>query len=282
MAGKIVISIVVATLIVSGCGVQRQVPMRDCRGRSNVADALIGLRSSSQADISIKANGKCLVEFYIEGKERRESFPVKLWLGLPDKLRLQGDIAFDPKGLVVGANEEEFWISSKIIEEGGSYYWGRWSRAGSFEKLRISPRLVTEAFGMMEIGDEDSWSLSIEGDLDVLTKRSGDGVVKKVYIDRCDYLIVKIEYINSRGEILAVTEMNKYRQLAENLSLPSVVRITTYPDSIGDVLEIRLDSVKMKTFSEVQRQRIFGRPEPRRFENIYEIVDGEIIKKRKN
>ncbi len=277
MASKIIISIVAATLIVSGCGGQRRILKRDCRGRSNAAEAMEGIRAQLQNDLFIKANGKCVVEFHIEGKEQKESFPVKLWLGPPSQMRMQGDIAFDPKGLIVGANEQEFWISSKLIEKGGSYYWGSWSRAGEFEKLRISPRLVIEAFGIVDVGDGDSWSLSTEGDLDVLTKRSGDGIVKKVYIDRCNYLIAKIEYI-SAGEIMAVTEMSRYRKLTEDFSLPSTVKITTYPDSIGDVLKIRLDSMKSKSFSEVQRQRLFGRPEPGRFENVYEIIDGEIIK----
>ena len=280
MLGKFVIPVVVGLLILGGCGGQRRVLKRDCLGKSNAAEAIVGIRARSQKDFSIKANGKCIVEFHIEGKKHKESFPVKLWLDQPSRMRLQGDIAFDPKGLIVGANEQEFWISSKLGEDGSSYYWGKWSQAGDFEKLRISPRLVLEAFGIVDIGDEQNWLLSADDGFDVLTEEAGDGVVKKIYIDRCDYLIMKIEYVNSAGEIMAVTELSKYRKLGEDLSLPSVVEITTYPDSVGDVLKIKLDSVKEKAFSEAQRQRLFGRPKPGKFENVYEIIDGRIIEQK--
>ena len=278
MLSKILISISVTILIFAGCGVPQQVVMRECRGKMSVSEALAELSSQSRQAVALRANGQCLVEYSDEnGKVHKERFPVKIWLEPLSRMRLQGDIAFDPRGLVLGTNQKEFWISSKL---GGGYYWGTWSRAGSFEKLRISPRLVLDAFGIADVGDQKNRSLSAENGFDVLVEDSGSGIVKKMYIERCSYLIGKIEYISDNKQIAAVTELSKYKQLAEGFSFPSVIKITTYPDSTGDVFEIRLDSVKPASFTEKQRQRLFNRPRPRGSGNIYEIIDGQIIKQK--
>ena len=279
MLSKVFISISVIILILTGCGVPQQVVMRECRGRMSVGEALSELSSQSRQAVALRANGQCLVEYSDEnGKVHKERFPVKIWFEPRFQMRLQGDIAFDPKGLVLGTNQKEFWISSKLGD--GGYYWGTWSRAGSFEKLRISPRLVLDAFGIVDVGDKKNWSLSKEYGFDVLTGNGSDGIVKKMYIERCSYLIGKIEYISDNKQIAAVTELSRYKQLAEGFSFPSLIKITTYPDSTGDVFEIRLDSVKPASFSEKQRQRLFNRPKPKGSENIYEIIDGEIIKQK--
>ena len=278
MLSKVFISISVTILILAGCGVQQQVAMRECRGKMSVGEALAELSSQSQQAVALRANGQCLVEYSDEnGKVHKERFPVKIWFEPLFRMRLQGDIAFDPRGLVLGTNQKEFWISSKLGGAAGCY-WGTWSRAGSFEKLRVSPRLVLDAFGIVDVGDKKNWSLSKEYGFDVLVEDSGSGIVKKMYIERCSYLIGKIEYISDNKQIAAVTELSKYKQLAEGFSFPSVIKITTYPDSTGDVFEIRLDSVKQTSFTEKQRQRLFNRPKPKGSENIYEIIDGEIIK----
>jgi len=280
MLSKVFISISVTILILAGCGVPQQVAMRGCRGKRNVGETLVELSSQSRQAVALRAYGQCAVRYSDENsKVHRQQFPVKIWFEPPFQMRLQGDIAFDPRGLVLGTNQKEFWMSSKLGAAAGCY-WGTWSRAGSFEKLRISPRLVLDAFGTVDIGDKKNWSLSKEYGFDVLTGNGSDGVVKKIYVDRCSYLIGRIEYINDNKQIAAVTELSKYQQVADGFSIPSAIKITTYPDSVGDVFEIRLDSVKPAGFSEKQRQRLFDRPRSRGFENIYEIIDGRIIKQK--
>ena len=220
-----VISIIATVLILAGCGVPQQAAMRECRGRMSVGEALAKLSSQSRQAVALRANGQCLVEYSDEnGKVHKERFPVKIWFEPLFQMRLQGDIAFDPKGLVLGTNQKEFWISSKLGADGGGCYWGTWSRAGSFEKLRISPRLVLDAFGIVDVGDQKNRFLSAENDFDVLVEDSGSGIIKKMYIERCNYLIRKIEYISDNKQISAVTELSKYKQLAEGFSFPSVAQ----------------------------------------------------------
>ena len=71
----------------------------------------------------------------------------------PVEIYMQGDVAFDPKGIVLGSNEEEFWLAVRLKEVSG-YWWGRWSEESRPEKLMISPRLVLEALGVAAVGDD--------------------------------------------------------------------------------------------------------------------------------
>ena len=278
MRGKFVISIAAAVLVFAGCAPRVQKPIPACPGKEFAAESLSVLRLCSENAVPLKANCQCILQYYADGRLQKENFPVKLWVNPPGQIYLQADVAFDPRGLVVGSNEDEFWLAVKL-KEISSYYWGRWAETNYLENLMISPKLALEALGITKIGDEENWSLSNEGAFDVLTECHDSVLSRKLYVSNCDYLLRKIEYFDANGEAVVVTELDKYKQVRKDFFAPSVVKIAkcagSEDDSVG--ITLRLISIKPANFTEEQRNLLFIRPEPKGFKHIYKIVDGDMI-----
>jgi len=266
-------------LILTGCAPEIREPVRVYPGKKSAAEALSILRSRSQNISSLKANGRCHLQYYIDSKKHKENFPVKLWVNPPDEIYLQGDIAFDPKGLIAGSNENEFWLAIKP-KEIDSYWWGQWAKETFGQKLMLSPKIVLEALGIAEIGSEENWSLSGEGAFDVLTKRNEQAtVIKKIYIyNSRDYLVRKIEYFDANSQAAVVTELDKYKEVLKDFLVPTFIKIINCAGGKEeDSAQITLGSIKSMSFSDKQRTRLFVRPQPKGFKHIYKIVDGNII-----
>jgi hypothetical protein len=267
-----------AMLFFAGCTAQMKKGVRICPGKKSVAESLSSLKVQSENATPIKADGQCLLQYYdADGKPKRENFPVKLWMNPPVEIYMQGDVAFDPKGVAVGSNEDEFWLAVKL-KEVSSFWWGRWSEKEYPEKLMISPKLVIEALGAAAVGDEQEWSLSNEGAFDVLTKQEDAIETRKIYINNCDYLVRKIEYFGGDGRVAIIVELDKYKEISKNFFVPGVVRIGNLADgNKRSSVQITLSSVKSVNFTAKQRERLFVRPKPQGFKHIYKIVDGNII-----
>jgi hypothetical protein len=265
-------------LILGGCAAQMERAVRVCPGKESAAESLSSLRLQLENAVPLKANGQCLLQYYNgDKKPKKENFPVKLWVNPPVEIYMQGDVAFDPKGIVLGSNEDEFWLAVRLKEVSG-YWWGRWLEESRPEKLMISPRLVLEALGAAAVGDEEGWSLSKEGAFDVLTKQEGGAKTRKIYINNCDYLVRKIEYYRDDGRAAIVMELDKYKKISKVFSVPSVIKIINRTDSNKeDSVQITLGFVKPANFTGKQRGRLFVRPQPDGFKHIYKIVDGSII-----
>ena len=278
---RLLVHMFAAALIVCGCGPELKLTKRICPGKRTAGESWDVLNAHSENALSLRANGQCRLRYYAERREHNENFPVKLWANPPAEIYLQGDVAFDARGIVLGSNEDEFWLAMKPKEISG-YWWGRWSDANCPEMLMISPKLVLEGFGIVALDSGGSnWRLSNEGGFDVLTKHNTRGVIqKRIYVNCCDYLIEKVEYFDARGEAIAVVEMDKYKEVSEGFFVPSAIKITTYGEhAVEDAVEVNfsLGSLKVASFTDRQRDRLFTRPEPRGFEHIYKIVDGEMI-----
>ena len=289
---------VAAMLILAGCAAQIQKPVRVCPGKESIAESLSLLRMRLENTVPLKADGQCLLQYHDgDKKPKRENFPVKLWVNPPVEIYMQGDVAFDPKGIVLGSNEDEFWLAIKL-KEISCYWWGRWSEEDYPEKLMISPRLVLEALGISAfanasvfakatpdttadkpaVGDEGKWSLSNEGAFDVLTKQEGGAKTRKIYINNCDYLVRRVEYFDDDGRATVVTELDRYKELIKGFFVPTFIKIINRTDSNKeDSVQITLSSVKPANFTDKQRKRLFIRPEPQGFKHIYKIVDGNVI-----
>jgi len=271
----------VAALISAGCVPQIQKPVRLCPGAESARDSLSLLRLRSQNAASLRASGQCRLEYYAEGKKRNENFPVKLWVNPPAEIYLQGDVAFNARGIVLGSNEEEFWLAMrpKAIN---SYWWGQWSEEGRIERLMISPKLLLAAVGIAPVGSDENnrrnWSLSKEGAFDVITKREGRIGTQKIYIEPCDYLVRRIEYFDADGSA-AVAELDKYKEIVEDFSMPGFIKIVMQGPDSEDTVSIALDlkSIKSANITSNQRRRLFTRPEPRGFEHIYRIIGGDMV-----
>jgi hypothetical protein len=268
-------------LILCGCAQMRK-EVRICPGKKSVVESLSSLRMQSENAMPLKADGQCLLQYYdADGKPKRENFPVKLWMNPPVEIYMQGDVAFDPKGVTVGSNEDEFWLAVKL-KEVSSFWWGLWSEKEYPEKLMISPKLVLEALGAAVVGDEQEWSLSNEGTFDVLTKQEDAIETRKIYINNCDYLVRKIEYFGGNSRVAILVELDKYKEISKNFFVPSVVRIVNLADgNKRSSVQITLSFVKSVNFTARQRERLFVRPQPQGFKHIYKIIDGNIIEQPK-
>ena len=269
----------VAVIILNSCAPQIRKPVPVYLVKRSTAEALSILRSRSQNVPSLKANGQCRLQYYIDGKKHKENFPVKLWVNPPDEIYLQGDIAFDPKGLIAGSNEHEFWLAIKP-KEINSYWWGQWAEETFTQKLMLSPKIVLDALGIVEIGSDENWSLSNVGHYDVLSKRNEQaGVIKKIYIyNSRDYPIKKIEYFDTNGQAAIVTELDKYKEVLKNFPVPTSIKIINRANGKEeDSAQITLGSIKSMSFSDKQRMHLFIRPQPQGFKYIYKIVDGNIV-----
>lgn len=267
----------VEILILCGCAQMRKA-VRICPGKESVAESLSSLRVQSENATPLKADGQCLLQYYAgDKKPKRENFPVKLWVNPPVEIYMQGDVAFDPKGVAVGSNKDEFWLAVKL-KEVSSFWWGRWSKKEYPEKLMISPKLVLEALGAAAVGDDEGWSLSNEGAFDVLTKQEDGIETRKIYINNCDYLVRKIEYFGGDDRAAIIVELDKYKEISKNFFVPSVVRIVNRASgNKEDSVQITFSSVKSVNFTDKQRGRLFIRPQPQGFKHIYKIVDGNIV-----
>lgn len=266
-----------AILILTGCAPQLRQPEWICPGKQSVDEWMNFLNQRLENTTPLKANGRCRLQYYAEGKPRKENFPVKLWFNPPAQIRLQGDVAFDPKGIVLGSNEDEFWLSIKP-KEVSSYWWGRWSEESCPEKLVISPELVLEALGIVEVYGGKNWSLSKEGVFDVLTKRDGRAETQKIYIHSCNYLVRRIEYFEAGGEAVIFTELGKYREVSKGFFVPTLIKIVNRAQEKGEnSVRITLESVKSVNFTEKQQRRLFTRRKPRGFKHVFRIVGEELV-----
>jgi hypothetical protein len=267
-----------AILILTGCAPQIQRPMRVCPRAESAADLLSLLSSRSQNAVSFKANGQCCLQYYDQGKPHKESFPVKLWVNPLAEVYLQGDIAFDAKGLVLGSNEREFWLSIRP-KEINTYWWGQWPEAAGIEGLVISPKVVLEALGLGVGGEEDNnWYLSSKNGFDILTSRKDGVVMKKIYIDRRNCQVKRVEYFGDSSEALLVTELSKYEEVSDGFSVPTIIEMVRHSkDGKEDSVRIDLKSLKSAGLSEKLRNLIFTRPKPQGFKHVYKIIDGNMI-----
>ena len=295
-----------ATLILTGCAEQIRQPTRVCPGKETAIEALAALELHSQKVAPLKANGQCRLEYYADGKLKKENFPVKLWLNPvrnsrqqggygvhsfsngvnpPSEIYLQGDVAFDPRGLVLGSNKDEFWLAIRL-KEISSYWLGRWTEVGSVKGLLLDPRVVLEALGIMavnsDVEDAGNWTLSKEGAFDVLTRRSGRaGIIKKIFIYNCDYSVRKIQYLDIDEKSELVVELDKYKQVVEDFSTPSIIRISRHSENIEDQVKIflSLTSIKPISISSKQRNVLFNPPKPTGFKHFFANVDGKWIER---
>ncbi len=240
-----------------------------------VGDPIQVLAARSEMVVGIRANGRCRLRYYDQGKQRNEHFAVKIWLDPPERLYLQGDIAFDQRGLVAASNADEFWLWLRP-KEISSYWWGRWSVNKNSAGLILSPRILLEVFGVIEIPSGAEVSFARQGDIDVVTVREDSGRMRKLYLAGRQRAVSRIEYFDRAGEVTAFAEMEKYKEAAEGFSVPRVIRIVNVAGGEEDSVEIKLSSVRPMSFDQRHKENIFTRPEAKGFKRVYEIVEGDV------
>jgi hypothetical protein len=270
-----------ALLILGGCAPKIRKPLQICPGKSSAAEALAALRSHSQNMVSIKAGGQCRLEYYIEGKKKpqKENFGIKLWVNPPQEIYLQGDKPLVPKAIVLGSNEREFWLSISP-KEISTHWWGEWSQQRASEGPVINPKTLLEALGIGQLDADQDWSLSNQGPFDVLTKREGGVITKKVYIYACDYQIRQIDFFDSRGRPAARAKLDDYREVSQGFFVPASIEVTTEgrggkQDAIS--IALSLAGIKPVKITPLQSKYLFEHRLPQGFKHIYRIVNGKWI-----
>ena len=259
-----------------GFAKEAEMPLRVCAGSVSAEESLAKLNEKGMMVLPLSANGKCLFEYWAKGKKQKENFPVKIWLNPPYEIYMQGDVAFDARGIMFGSNEREFWLAMKPEEVRG-YWWGEWAQQS--ETTGINPRTILEAMGIIETGDLGEWTFGKEDAFDVLTRSVGGRQIEKIYVYSCDSRVYKIEYFDAGGQTVVVTEPSKYREMVSGFFVPTVIRITAFRDGqTRERFRITLESMNLAVFSEKQKARLFSRPKPDGFKNINKIVDSEVVK----
>jgi hypothetical protein len=273
-------------LLVGGCVTQPQrqkLPV--CPGQPTVEAALRMLAARAEHAVPVRANGQGLLTYYVPSKKKteRHNLPLQMWFNPPADIYIQGSIAVDPRAVVLGSNDREFWLALRP-KEMSSYYIGQWQDVQDFEGLMMSPRVVLEALGVVaEPAHEPNaalWSLQNKGAYDVLTRRDEMGhVAKRVYVYTCDYRVHKIEYFDRYGKVAAVANLGDYRPVTPEFSVPTRIAVESVaPDRQKDSLTIDLTSTRLMQFNEKQRERLFVPPDPEKFENTYRYEDGRWVR----
>jgi hypothetical protein len=269
------VKIIILILILTGCAPGPQKPARICPGKNTVEEAIAALNAHGRNIKPFRASGQCLLHYSAEGKDHKENFPVKIWTNPPSEIYLQGDIAFDAAGMVFGSNAGEFWFWLKP-KEISSYWWGSWANAGKWNGFIISPEILLEASaGHLTAGD---WSLT-HGKFDILWLHDSQGVLlKRVYVDTCDYFIAKIEYLDPSGKITASAEFSDYKKMEEGFFVPAILKIHSGSAQDGEnSAKISLSSINLIQLNPQQRTRLFVRPKPRGFEHTYQVINGRAV-----
>jgi hypothetical protein len=282
MSGRVGIAFLMAAVILGGCRGALRKPLPICAGKTSAGEAIAALGSQAEKAAPMKATGTCRLEYYIEDKRKpeKEAFPVRLWMNPPSEISLHGDVAFDPRGVILGANRDEFWLA--IRPKISSYWRGRWSDGDKVQTLILNPRIVLEAVGIVALGGDEpergDWSLTNKGPYDILTRRDEEGLIsKRIYVCSCDYLVRKIEYYDEFGRVAVAAELDDYEEAAEGFKVPKYIKVVKRGmGGRDDSVRINLKSVKPMSFNEKQLEALF-QPQPGRFEHVYEIVNGEWV-----
>ena len=228
--------------------------------------------------VSLYGKGKCRVQYYDEkGKKRKENLDVRILVKSPVEIYLRGDVSLVSKAVILGSNEQEFWLAFSPKEI--SRYWsGRWSELDSVENLLINPKTILEALGIAEIDIQADWSLSNEGPFDILSKREQGLVTQKIFIYCCEYSIRKIEYFDLDGRIIASADLDEYTNITENFFVPSRIKVTTFGRSKEDSfnIDLNLGSIKYREMTESQDQ-LFEPAPTKGFKHIFRLVNGDLV-----
>ncbi len=275
-------------ILAAGCAVEPAGPLPACPGKATVQEALSAVTSRIDQAVAFRASGECKLAYYEpdDDDQKRHNLPMQLWFNPPSEVYMQGSVGVDPKAVIIGSNDKAFWLALRP-KEMSAYYWGTWDEAQNVEGLMVSPQVVLEAFGIVQhdgVTDANDWSLTNEGEYDVLTQHGPeDRMLKRVYIYTCDYLVRKVEYFDSEGKIVAVAQLDDYEVVGDNFQVPTDILVTaTAPDGREDTIEIDINSLKAKELSEAARKMVFTRDpkEMKKFENVYRYRDGGWVSER--
>ncbi len=280
---------VLLVALAAGCTTSPE-KLQVCPGKASVEEALSALEVRAEKAQPLRVNGgQCRLVYWEspdDDKPKRHNLSPRLWFDPPSKIYVQLSVGVEQKAVIIGCNDESFWMGLRP-QEVSTYYWGNWEDAQDVDGLMVGPKVVLEAFGIIqrdELSSESQWSLKNEGPYDILTLQAADGrLVKRVYIYACDYLVQKIEYFDTEGELVAVAELGDYESVAEGFDVPTKIYVRAIAEEgREDEMEIKLYDPKVKELSEKAKQMVFNRNprEMERYDSVYRYEDGSWIAER--
>lgn len=282
------LGIVLMAALVVGCTAP-QAQLNICPGKASVDEALAALDARVQRAQPLRVNGgQCRFVYYEPGDEEptRHNLSPRLWFNPPSQIYVQLSVGVDQKAVVIGCNDESFWMGLRP-QEVSSYYWGTWDQAQEVDGLMVGPKVVLEAFGIIQrdgANDSGTWSLSNEGPYDILTKRDASGqLVKRVHIYACDYLVHMIEYFDTQGKSLAVAELGDYVAVAEGFDVPTEISVRALNlDGKADEMSIKLYDPKVKALTARAQEVYFNRNlrDMDKYDHVYRYEEGQWVTER--
>ncbi len=270
-------------MFLGGCAAPGRPRLPVCPGKATVDEALAALAAHAQQAVPLKANGQILLTYHEPDskKQKQHNLPTTLLFDPPWETYIQGSIAADPRAVIIGSNQESFWLALRP-QEMSSFYLGQWTQARTVEGLMMSPMVVLEAFGIIVDNEpnKSGWSLKNDGAFDILTKRNEAGrLVKRVHVYACDYLVHKIEYFDDRQKVVAVAELGAYKPVDESFRVPTRVKVSAIgPSKQQDSIHISLTSMNERKFTEQQKRAFFNPPDPNKFERVYALIAGKWVR----
>jgi hypothetical protein len=272
--------------LLGGCVTQPQKPKLEvCPGKATAAEALQTLTARAQSAVPVWASGHAVLTYYAPDRKKpeRHSLTILLRFDPPARVYLQGSVTAIERAVILGSNEEQFWLALKP-KEISSFYLGRWQDVRDFEGLVMSPRVVLEAVGIINVpGTEPNpalWKLENKGPYDILTQRDESGhPVRRLHVYACDYTVREIEYFDRRGKVVAVAQLDGYKPVEKSLfSAPTQISVvSTRPDGRKDAVVMELSSVRTKPFNEKQREGLFRPPDADKYEHVYQYENGQWV-----
>ncbi len=274
-------------LLLGGCVTQPEKPkLQVCPGKATAAEALQTLTARAQSAVPVWASGRAVLTYHVPDRRKpeRHSLDIVLRFDPPTRVYLQGNVTAVPRAVILGSNEEEFWLALRP-KEISSFYIGRWRDVRDFEGLVMSPRVVLEAVGIINVpGTEPApaqWKLENKGPYDILTQRDESSrPVRRLHVYACDYTVREIEYFNRRGKVAAVAQLDGYQPVEKTLfSVPAQISVvSTRPDGRKDSVVMDLSSPRSKPCNEKQQQTLFHPPpDVDKYEHIYRYEDGQWV-----
>jgi hypothetical protein len=248
---------------ISGCVPQK----RSCQP---ILNAVQGQQTLSNYYANVKpfrATGVCTVNLLGEnGKRLKQSFPVRIWYLNSDKFCMYGDVIFNPQAICFAVSDGIYWIYAKPIN---LYINGVIDYSNtSYNEIFANPGLLVDflrPLGADSFAGETAFANNI-------LISSKDEKSKKIYIDKCEKAVRKIEYFNcdlldknskcGNKKAVLVINAGKYEQLKDGpFSFPHKLKYEYYDRKNGkSQMEIKLDSVKLWQPEEQQIKALFTPP----------------------
>lgn len=250
------------TFLFGGCAVQRRL----CPPLATAEEATAVLKEYSAGLKPLKATGNCSMNYTdAEGKKVSQSFPVRIWFESARKFCLYGDVMFDPKGMSFALDGDEYWVYAKAL---GVFTAGRISEGS--ESYFASPAAFGDFLEPAGADCDSLYMVQAEEENNILVCRDNRRcITKKIFVDRCERLVKKMEYLNCSGNLVVAIELDEYKNITgrENFVFPRKLTFKYFQgqDCI-DRRQIKLNSVKLWEPKHEQVKALFTPPDVNSFQ----------------